>query len=315
MTQQNFIQNATFNDFDDYRSTTKAWDVDFRQLDRGPFHAEIKQAFIGPVQFTSTKLGRNMEQRGNPPKNLFTFAVLADPTPLVWRKRITPDYFIMLFAPGSEIDAVVPSGFNVFTFSLSETHIAEVLHSLELPEQRRSLGNKDIFACSRATWEKLADAFNQLDQMVFSSPAKSFNTDFYQQFEYELPRILLTSLTDTQQFKPPSFSRHKRGTFSRVIEYIEANKNEPLSVKDLCRIGGVTERALEYSFNKYLGVSPRTYLKALRLNGLRSELRNADPAEKKVSDIANQWSFWHMGKLAADYRTFFGELPSETLRR
>jgi AraC family ethanolamine operon transcriptional activator len=33
-----------------------------------------------------------------------------------------------------------------------------------------------------------------------------------------------------------------------------------------------------------------------------------------INEIANRWGFWHMSQFAADYRRFFGELPSETLR-
>lgn len=33
------------------------------------------------------------------------------------------------------------------------------------------------------------------------------------------------------------------------------------------------------------------------------------------ADVANNWGFWHMGRFAADYRKFFGELPSETLQK
>ncbi|MCK5375915.1 MAG: helix-turn-helix domain-containing protein, partial [Acidobacteria bacterium] len=33
-----------------------------------------------------------------------------------------------------------------------------------------------------------------------------------------------------------------------------------------------------------------------------------------VTDVANNWGFWHMGQFAADYRKMFGELPSQTLQ-
>ena len=61
-------------------------------------------------------------------------------------------------------------------------------------------------------------------------------------------------------------------------------------------------------------MSPRAYLAAMRLDGVRRELVPTDPPAK-VADVANRWGFWHMGQLAADYRKQFGELPSETLRR
>jgi AraC family ethanolamine operon transcriptional activator len=313
--QPNVILNTIFNDFEDFSSSTKAWDLDFRQLDRGSFSAEMKQAFIGSTQFCHLKLNRLMEQLGNPPKDLFTFAILADPIPFIWHKQIMPDYFIMIYAPGSEIDCVAHPGFNVFTFSLTETHFADVLHSLELPEPQRVLGNNNVITCSRTVWERLNQIFHRLDQILFSNPAGGYNSHIYQQLEYELLCLIITPFTSEQPLKPRSNSLRNNRSLNRVLQYIKINKREFLTVKDLCRIAGVTERALEYTFARNFGVSPRTYLKAFRLHYVRRELRKADPVKTKVTDVANSWGFWHMGKFAANYRSFFGELPSGTLRK
>jgi AraC-like DNA-binding protein len=61
------------------------------------------------------------------------------------------------------------------------------------------------------------------------------------------------------------------------------------------------------------GVSPKQYIQARRLNGVHRDLCKANLHGKRISDIANDWGFWHMGQFAADYRKFFGELPSEIL--
>jgi AraC family ethanolamine operon transcriptional activator len=52
----------------------------------------------------------------------------------------------------------------------------------------------------------------------------------------------------------------------------------------------------------------------VRLDGVRRDLRRSDP-ESAVIDVANRWSFWHMGDFAMKYRQVFGELPSATLRK
>jgi AraC family transcriptional regulator, ethanolamine operon transcriptional activator len=54
-------------------------------------------------------------------------------------------------------------------------------------------------------------------------------------------------------------------------------------------------------------------LKAVRLNGVRKQLRHADTSTTRVADVANDWGFWHMGQFAADYKAFFSEKPLETL--
>jgi AraC family ethanolamine operon transcriptional activator len=60
-------------------------------------------------------------------------------------------------------------------------------------------------------------------------------------------------------------------------------------------------------------MSPVTYLRALRLNGVRRELKRG--GDEAVADRAARWGFWHQSRFAADYKHLFGELPSETLRQ
>jgi AraC family ethanolamine operon transcriptional activator len=86
-------------------------------------------------------------------------------------------------------------------------------------------------------------------------------------------------------------------------------------VRDLSEIVSVKERTLQHNFLKYLGVTPKQYLKSIMLNRARKELkRSGKHNDIKMYQIAHQFGFWHMGQFAADYRRFFGELPSETLK-
>jgi AraC family ethanolamine operon transcriptional activator len=87
---------------------------------------------------------------------------------------------------------------------------------------------------------------------------------------------------------------------------------EPLSLLDLCRELGVSERTLHYAFQEVRGLSPMAYFRAFRLNGVRQELKTA-PDTATVREIARRWGFWHTGEFAAAYRRLFGELPSQTL--
>lgn len=89
---------------------------------------------------------------------------------------------------------------------------------------------------------------------------------------------------------------------------------ERLSITDLCDIADVSERTLQTAFREILGMSPLAYLKRLRLHRARKDFyREADTA-LSVTEIAMRWGFWHLGEFSRDYKTCFGELPSETLR-
>jgi AraC-type DNA-binding domain-containing proteins len=62
-------------------------------------------------------------------------------------------------------------------------------------------------------------------------------------------------------------------------------------------------------------MSPARYVKAVRLNAVRRELRSVRDPFISIYDVAARWGFWHFGHFSADYKRQFAELPSDTLRR
>jgi len=56
------------------------------------------------------------------------------------------------------------------------------------------------------------------------------------------------------------------------------------------------------------------YLRRVRLDQARQELRAASPAQATVTAIANRWGFPSPSRFTAHYRAAYGELPRDTLR-
>ncbi len=110
-------------------------------------------------------------------------------------------------------------------------------------------------------------------------------------------------------------AQHARRTLRRVRDYLQAHDDRCVTVHELCEQLGASPRALQDCFRKYIGLSPKAYLKTRKLNEARRELQHADSALASVSDVAVHYGFWHLSQFAADYRWLFGELPSETLRK
>ena len=88
-----------------------------------------------------------------------------------------------------------------------------------------------------------------------------------------------------------------------------------LSIRELGRLVGVSQRTLEHGFRDRFDLPPYQYLRRCRLGLAREALRQADPARSTVSDIAARYGFFELGRFAGEYRRFFGERPSETLSR
>lgn len=111
--------------------------------------------------------------------------------------------------------------------------------------------------------------------------------------------------------------RSRRGAdrgriLAQVEAFLAAAGSEPVYISALCEKLGLPERTLRFVFEEQFGASPMRVLRARRLCDTRRALREA-PKGTRVSDVAGQFGFWHLGQFAADYRSFFGERPSETL--
>jgi transcriptional regulator GlxA family with amidase domain len=101
---------------------------------------------------------------------------------------------------------------------------------------------------------------------------------------------------------------------ARVIDFLRDNLGEPVTVAELSRMAGVSERTLRAAFHDVLGLSPKQYAIAERLRAARAALSAADPGTTTVTDIAMTYGFFELGRFAGRYRDVFGEVPSRTLR-
>lgn len=100
----------------------------------------------------------------------------------------------------------------------------------------------------------------------------------------------------------------------RVEEYIELHADQPLTIRDMTEVSGVSERTLFNGFRTWRELSPKAYLKSVRLDRVRTELLGRAAKSQNVAEIASACGFRHLGNFARDYRTRFGERPSDTLR-
>ena len=100
----------------------------------------------------------------------------------------------------------------------------------------------------------------------------------------------------------------------KAIAFIDANAHTDIMLTDVAAAVYVTPRTLQYTFRRYLDMSPMEYLRRVRLDHAHEHLRRADPATTTVGMVATQWGFAHTGRFSALYRRTYGRTPSATLR-
>lgn len=95
----------------------------------------------------------------------------------------------------------------------------------------------------------------------------------------------------------------------------EKHEGARITVKQLAAASGVSERTLRNAFHSYYGLSPSRYLAARLLKAVHRDLLIADPEAESVTGILLRRGVWEVGRFACNYRRFYGEVPSATLRR
>ena len=103
--------------------------------------------------------------------------------------------------------------------------------------------------------------------------------------------------------------------FRAIFEFLRTLPSGPVYLEDLCRATGLPERTLRLLFLEQFGESPVRVLRARRLCLVYEALREPGVGFKQIRQVAGSCGFWHMGQFAADYRSLFGERPSDTVRR
>jgi len=204
-------------------------------------------------------------------------------------------------------------GFGGYTYSVTEERLARVAELIGLPEFDRSLAARRIDDSGRSF--RVPDVRSQARLMcdvMASGTSLADKPRLHGELEFELLRRLVAVLASPSASPRRDSFRSRRVALNKARAFIRDNLGQPPTVRQVCEQTGVSWRTLDYAFREYFEMTPQAYLKAVRLDEVRRQLRSG--AHATVAEAAHHCGFWHMGKFAADYRSQFGELPSRTLR-
>jgi len=281
--------------------------IDFAQLGGGRCGVEVFSVRRAPFHFTQWRVEKSVRRHGVTPSGRVALALHAEPdlSSIAHGESFGGDE-IVLTPGGSRIDSVSLDETNLFGLSVEEDAFGAMVKASGCPVPIPSRGPirllspspKALARLRSALWEVRETALNgRGDAAAWDAVAASL-------------AACLASLDTPGRI--PEESRRRR-VIRRSLGYIGENLASPLKLSDICRIVGVSERTLIYAFKEHLGLTPKAYMNICRLNMVRREMECGRATS--ITDAATRWGFWHMGQFSADYKRFFGELPSRTLAR
>lgn len=303
------------HDIEEQAENLEQWDQSYVQLSPGRFEGRLIETWFGDIQFFRETTNQVIHERGRSRPDSRTFCIpLAMEGTAYFRGSEWQRDACATMGGDVDFDLRTSARLDVVAVSLRAARLAEAAleHELDPAGVERWLS-----ACCTASLPsgRVAELRRMLFEMAMLVESESTllrNPAVRLSMEDAIYEAFLRLMADAADVRSPQASYlPRRQLVSRAIDFVAAHPDDLVTVSDLCRLLRVSRRTLQQYFEDVLHISPLQYLRAFRLNKVRSLIRTGG-GRLRVQDAAGQWGFWHLGQFSRDYKRLFEELPSQT---
>lgn len=301
------------NDFDELCEAALGWDQDYNQMSGGQFEGGLHLTQIGSRQVMREYFGKKIWYRGTAPANSFGFGLPIKQSGQANCVGYTVDNnTVVLQTPGQEADLITGDFWDSIVLSYTEEDIRTITSALSNKKHRIWHRTGTIQLSPDAAMSIRRLALNLLDQEVSESNKSKTRMAFLHD---QLMKFFLWNLLQVQESEAMDVKPHRPANIvKRATDYVLADATGKAGLTEICKEVGVSLRSLHYAFQDVTGLPAATWLRQVRLNRVHRLLACADPGTSSVQSIAETNGFFHKGHFSAQYRKFYGRLPSETLK-
>jgi AraC-like DNA-binding protein len=276
------------------------WDCRYRQVGEGKLRAKVASHVTEQLVYGRERVNRRIWGHARSADGVISviFAVTNANILINGRGLTTNRMFIV--PPNASMDIVLGTDADALT----------ILVPVDIFDDCRRMTDKDkLTVCAYGD-----DALEPIRQLVLEALGNTADPDgnaaFENSFLKELARLLKSD--GCQVVTEDPYGRLRKQDATRyAIAYIHDNLTETIRMEDLCEIYGTSLSTLERRFKRYLGVAPKHYVLAARLNHVRRDLLDPQLFDYSIAEIAMRYNLLHMGRFSAQYQTLFGRRPSE----
>jgi len=304
----------SFDDPDQLGAALRSGDGKYYLVGRGAFHAELTA-----VELDHLTLQRGRERlarvgyHGMRPKKVGILGWLDDTSlPIIRGTQMRPGEFM---SHGRDMESYHRTSGRVDYVGLMLDADALTRTAIDLTGRELSLFSGEVLRPLSAAASRLLSLAAAACGVAQTAPHVFESREAAHGLEQSLSYALITCLVECTSRREPAPHVRRAATMARFETIVEAHTDRALYVPELCSLLGVPERTLRKCCHQHLGMGPHQYLLQRRMHLARRALLRADPHSETVTSIAMHYGFWELGRFASAYRSMFGEVPSDTLRR
>lgn len=300
-----------------HAASLRGWSQDYLQLSAGRFSGEIVEASIGPLQVFKETIHQCVDEKANPRRDSYTVGVpIHVEANGYWQGRSLQRDSLISLRPNEELHFRTPpiSSILVTVIDCSAfDHFANITSNAG--DLMHLISRSNTAGLPEEAAKRFRSTLHDVLASMISTPEIFEHSASVKAIVETVMGASLDALTvrATESEAPRSSHSVQRAIVERARQYILANRENPPTVSELSSHLRMSQRGLRHAFMNVLGINIATFLRYVRLHGVRKELLQATPTDS-VTEIACKWGFWHMGMFSSYYKRLFGETPSTTLR-
>ncbi|CAJ9374504.1 AraC family transcriptional regulator [Burkholderia pseudomallei] len=264
------------HDADEQARNLIGWRQTYDQLAAGRFVGTLTELPLDTMKVfretTSHTLRQACEVRGD--AYWFGIPLARDGAARIDARPIAAD--ALAFRPGNvEFELLTPAQFSIYGVVVRGAVLRRYAQEVERCGLDERLPLVPVVRVGEARLTRLCALLAQRldDADAMSAAGEPLSDCARNDLQAEVLAALLDLCASPAADASVEHSSRRRKIVAAARDYVLAHRSRPVGVPELCEQLHVSRRTLQYCFQDVLGMAPATYLRALRLNGVRRDLR------------------------------------------
>lgn len=299
------LRKTRARDADEHAHNLSRWNQTYDQLSPGAFMGAVTELWLPKTQVFVETANQSLRQSCAAWPDSIWFGIPA-PRSGVMRLGGKPlaAEAVCVRQHGADFELHTAPDFNLYGVVVDRDSFGDYLDREAHQDLDTLLAGQDVL---HLPLELKARLCQDLGHILADAGSRDTPEHLQERIFATLGRLLNAASTQTLRGVATQLQRQR--TVEQVREYVLAHPDSPISIPELCQRLHLSRRALQNCFEDITGLSPLAYMRTLRLNGVRRQLRSQAGS---IGAAAYAWGFSHLSQFAQDYRKLFGERPSDT---
>ena len=301
------VVNTSQQHTEEVPNHTHGWDLDINEMTKRTFEVDIRGVHTSHLQLSLMRYHAAIMIDGGYPDGAVIFSFVKTDGLTHEKNRTYNNDGMIVLNDNKNFDLIISKPCYILTFAIEKEILEREFESFFNIPFMKVYKEQDICLNQSEAYYLL---FKEEMKILKERSPENTSRESYAALEIEILKKLFSHFL----FRPkevnylPRYIRNGRAL-------LEQNINATYTISDLVDDLRVSKRTIQHGFKHYLGFTPKEYQQYIRLNGIRKTILNAEDPCIKLSEIAANYNYTHLGHFSTEYKKFFGESPSETLRK